>query len=242
MIKGFIHSIETMGTLDGPGIRMVVFFQGCSLRCVYCHNPDTWFFNKNLEITAEEIVKKAKRYKSYFKFNNGGITFSGGEPLQQSEFLLACLKLCKKQGIHTVIDTAGVGRGDYDEVLKYTDLVILDIKHSSPDKYKNITGANIDKYIEFKEAIIKNNASLWLKHVVTPGMNDTYEDMKEFENEVSSYPEDLINKVELLPYHTLGVFKYEELNIENRLKDISALSMERLKELKEYLSIKKLVR
>lgn len=242
MEKGYIHSIETLGTLDGPGIRMVVFLQGCKLRCAYCHNPDTWIFNKGSVITAEEIVKKAKRYKPYFKFNDGGITFSGGEPLMQPKFLLECLKLCKKEEIHTVVDTAGVGLGDYDEILKYTDLVILDIKHSIPEKYKNITGSDIDSYCRFKEALIKNNKSIWLKQVVTPGINDTYEDMAAFEKEVNSFPKSMIQKVELLPYHTLGVFKYKELSIVYKLEGVQPLSKEKLEELKSYLSIEKLVR
>ncbi len=242
MTKGFIHSIETMGTLDGPGIRMVVFFQGCKLRCVYCHNPDTWFLNRNIEMEAKEIVEKAKKIEPYFRYNNGGITFSGGEPLLQPEFLQECLKLCKKQGIHTVIDTAGVGWGSYDEILKYTDLVILDIKHSNPYKYKIITGAEIDGYKKFKEAVIKSNTQLWIKHVITPGINDNCEDMKEFDEEINTYPDNLIHKIELLPYHTLGVFKYKELKIKYKLKDVPALSDENLKKLKKHLSTDKLVK
>ncbi len=254
MEKGYIHSIETLGTLDGPGIRMIVFFQGCKLRCAYCHNPDTWIFNKKDSlgiasnasqpgtIGAVELIEKAKRYKPYFKFNEGGITFSGGEPLMQPKFLLECLKLCKQAEIHTVIDTAGVGLGDYDEILKYTDLVILDIKHSNPEKYKQITGLNIESYIKFKEALIKNNKDIWLKQVVTPGINDTYEDMIAFEKEVDTFPQSMIQKVELLPYHTLGIFKYKELNIDYKLEGVEPLSKEKLDELKKYLSIEKLVR
>jgi len=237
MKNGYIHSIETLGTLDGPGIRMVVFFQGCRLRCAYCHNPDTWIFNKGTVTTAEEIVEKAKRYKPYFKFNDGGITFSGGEPLMQPEFLLECLKLCKKEGIHTTIDTSGAGLGYYDEILKYVDLVILDIKHSNPEKYKIVTGLDIDSYYQFKEALIKNSNDIWLKQVVTPGINDTYEDVIEFEKEVNSFPKSMIQKVELLPYHTLGVFKYKELNIDYKLEDVQPLLKEKLEELKSYLSI-----
>lgn len=241
MIKGYVHSLETLGTLDGPGIRMVVFMQGCRLRCVYCHNPDTWKFGETLEnnsgVLPEEIVKKAEKYKTYFKFDSGGITFSGGEPLMQPEFLLECLRLCKEKKIHTVIDTAGAGLGDYDEILKYTDLVILDIKHSDPLKYKKITGLNIDCYYEFKEAVIRNKTSLWLKQVVTPGINDTYEDMKEFEREVKTFPKNSVQKVELLPYHTLGVFKYKNLNVDYRLDRVQPLSKEKLDELKSFLSI-----
>jgi len=242
MTDGYIHSIETLGTLDGPGIRMVVFFQGCKLRCSYCHNPDTWIFNKGTVVTADEIVEKAKRYKAYFKFNNGGITFSGGEPLMQPEFLLECIKLCKKEEIHTVIDTAGAGLGDYDEILKYADLVILDIKHSDPEKYKKITGMDIEGYYKFKEALINSNSNIWLKQVVTPGINDTYEDMIDFEKEVNTFPQNMIQKIELLPYHTLGEFKYKELNIDYKLEGVQPLSKEKLDELKNCLSIEKLVK
>jgi len=242
MIIGNVHSIETLGTLDGPGIRMVVFLQGCKLRCLYCHNPDTWLVTGGTLFTCDEIVNKAKRYKPYFIFNNGGITFSGGEPLRQPGFLLECLKKCKEEEIHTVIDTSGVGFGNYDEILKYVDLVILDIKHSSPVKYKEITGIDISSYYEFKEAVIRNNKDIWLKQVVTPGINDTYEDMMGFEKEVKSFPENMIQKVELLPYHTLGGFKYKELNIDYKLKYIDPLSKEKLEELKGYINIEKLVK
>lgn len=242
MVKGKIHSIETLGTLDGPGIRMVVFLQGCRLRCSYCHNPDTWELNKGTCSAPEEISEKAKRYKPYFINNDGGITFSGGEPLMQPEFLLQCLKRCKKEGIHTVIDTSGVGFGDYDEILKYTDLVILDIKHSNPEKYKKITGLSIKYYNEFKESLIKSNKDIWIKQVVVPNINDTLDDMKGFEQEVNSFPRDMIKKVELLPYHTLGVFKYSELKLNYKLEGTQPMSDEKIKELKNCLSIEKLVR
>ena len=244
MENGYVHSIETLGTLDGPGIRMVVFLRGCRLRCAYCHNPDTWAFGTEgtVPTASTELIEKAKRYKPYFKFNGGGVTFSGGEPLMQPEFLLECLKLCKKEGIHTVIDTAGVGLGDYDEILKYADLVMLDIKHSNPEKYKKITGLNIKNYYEFKESLIKNNKAIWIKQVVTPGINDTYENMIAFENEVNTFPKDMVQKVELLPYHTLGNFKYKELKINYKLEGVEPLLKEKLEELKSYLSIEKLVR
>lgn len=242
MITGNLHSIETLGTLDGPGIRMVVFLQGCKLRCLYCHNPDTWTTTGGTIFRADEIVNKAKRYKPYFKFNDGGITFSGGEPLRQPEFLLECLKGCQAEGIHTVLDTAGVGFGNYDVILKYTDLVILDIKHSDPHKYKKITGIDIEYYYEFKEALNKNNKDIWLKQVVIPGINDTFQDMMEFEKEINSFSKNQVKKVELLPYHTLGVFKYKELNMKYQLNDVPQLSKEKIHELKSYLNIEKLVR
>lgn len=236
-MKGRIHSIESLGTLDGPGLRMVVFLQGCKLRCVYCHNPDTWAVNRGTVISSEEILEKVKRYKPYFE-TSGGITFSGGEPLRQPEFLLECLKSCKEEGIHTVLDTSGVGFGDYDEILKYTDLVILDIKHSDPKKYRKITGMDIRSYYEFKEAVIRSNKEVWLKQVIIPGINDTREDIMAFEEEVRTFPEAMVKKVELLPYHTLGVFKYKELNKRYQLEDVPPLSSEKLEELKSYLTIK----
>jgi len=240
-MDGYIHSIETLGTLDGPGLRMIVFFQGCHLRCIYCHNPDTWTATlTGKKATAEYVAGKAKRYKPYFK-HMGGITFSGGEPLMQPEFLLECLRLCKEEGIHTVLDTSGAGFGNYTEILKYTDLVILDIKHPNPEKYKIITGSEIVLYEKFKREVIKNKKQLWLKHVVLPG-NDTKEIMRELEKEVRSFPDELIQKIELLPYHTLGVFKYKELNIKYRLEGVPPLSEDRLHELKKYINLEKLIR
>lgn len=141
MIEGYIHSIESMGLVDGPGIRTVVFFQGCRLRCRYCHNPDTWAMRSGKEqiFTPEQLVNKLLRFKPYFG-DNGGVTFSGGEPLLQKDFLCEVLRLCKHAGIHTCIDTAGCGCGGYEEILAHTDLVLLDIKHFSLDGYHSITG------------------------------------------------------------------------------------------------------
>ena len=137
MLKGRIHSIETMGLVDGPGIRVVVFMQGCALRCQYCHNPDTWSDKgeDNLELTPEELVNRIVRFRSYFERSGGGVTFSGGDPLRQPEFLKECLKLCKEKGIHTTLDTSGVGAGNYEEILKYTDLVLFDVKHLTAEGY-----------------------------------------------------------------------------------------------------------
>ncbi len=168
---GKINSIETMGALDGPGIRVIVYFQGCPLRCVYCHNPDTWHVAGGTDISASEIVKKAERYKPYFS-DKGGITFSGGEPLLQPQFLIDCLKESKEKGIHTALDTSGIGIGRYEEILNYTDLVILDIKHEDSDMYEKITGVKIEEYYKFKEAIIKKNKKFWLKHYVFKGRTD----------------------------------------------------------------------
>ena len=171
--KGFIHSIETMGLVDGPGIRVVIFMQGCCLRCLFCHNPDTWIPISNLEISSKEVVDEIRKYRPYIELG-GGVTFSGGEPLFQSEFLLEILKLCKKAGIHTCIDTSGTGYNKkyLDEILKYTDLVILDIKAIDQENYKKITGKSMDMFNYFKDKLIENNNKVWLRQVIVPTIND----------------------------------------------------------------------
>lgn len=221
MVKGKIHSIESMGLVDGPGIRVVVFFQGCALRCKFCHNPDTWTYDGGQEYTPEELVKKIARFKTYFKSSGGGVTFSGGDPLRQPEFLLEVLKLCKEQGIHTCLDTAGVGLGDYDEILKYVDLVLFDIKHFTRDEYKNVTCRDIDESLNFLEAMKRNNTKMWIRHVVVPGLTDGEEHIKELKKYIDKIPN--VEKVELLPYHLLGVNKYEGLGIKYALEGVPAM-------------------
>ena len=205
---GKVNSIETMGLVDGPGIRFVIFMQGCPLRCKYCHNPETWQINgKADEYTPESLIKKILNYKPYFK-HNGGVTFSGGEPLMQKEFLLECLKLCKKENINTCLDTAG-SILNCKEILKYTDLVIFDIKGTNKQNYKEMTKFDIDNSIEFLKLCQEMDKRLWIRAVIVPGINDT----KEYINELIRFIKPLKNveKVELLPYHTLGVHKYDDL-------------------------------
>lgn len=225
MILGRIHSIESMGLVDGPGIRAVVFLQGCHLRCKYCHNPDTWApaDSKNLSLTPEELVKRLLRFKPYFG-EDGGVTFSGGEPLLQSEFLLEALKRCKDAGIHTCIDTAGVGSGNYEEILKYTDLILYDVKHFTEDGYKEVTGLPFEETKQFLETAQKMDVPMWIRHVVVPGL--TYGD-EHFEA-LEAYLKNLknIKKVELLPYHTLGVSKYHTMNIPYPLEGVEPLKAE----------------
>src|SRR5574344_2135550 len=182
MIKGKIHSVESMGLVDGPGIRVVVFMQGCALRCLYCHNPDTWTLDGNkdaLDFTPEESVKKISRFRSYFEKSGGGVTFSGGDPLKQPEFLKETLKLCKEAGIHTTLDTSGVGFGDYEEILKYTDLVLYDVKHLTREGYKDMTGIEIDETQKFLEACKKMGTKMWIRQVVVPGKTDSEEYIRE---------------------------------------------------------------
>ncbi len=232
-IVGRISSVESLGLLDGPGIRFVAFLQGCKLRCKYCHNPETWDINGKCEIVnPEELLKKIRRFKNYFGLD-GGVTFSGGEPLLQPEFLLECLKLCKKENIHTCLDTAGVGFGEYDEILDYTDLVILDIKAVDEDEYKELTGQDIKHFNTFLSACQRKNKKLWLRQVIVPNMNDDREHVILLNNFAKKIKN--VEKVELLPYKTIGVHKYKELNIPYRLNDVPELSEEKLDELNKIL-------
>lgn len=225
---GKINSIETMGLVDGPGIRFVVFMQGCPLRCKFCHNPETWNLNKECkEITPKELIDMVLKYKPYFK-NTGGVTFSGGEPLMQKEFLLECLKLCKENNIHTCIDTAGSIK-DCKEILKYTDLVLFDIKGTNKENYKNMTNFNIENSLEFLKLCNDMNKPLWLRIVIVPSINDNEEYIKELINFIK--PIRNVKKIELLPYHTLGVHKYDELQIKYPLKDTKDMDKEKCKEL-----------
>ena len=236
MIIGKISSIETLGTLDGPGVRFVVFLQGCKLRCKYCHNPETWNIDANTEtITPLQLVEKVEKYKNYFG-KDGGVTFSGGEPLWQPEFLLECLKLCKEKNINTCLDTAGVGFGKYEEILKYTDLVILDIKAVEESEYTELTGQKMDFFNSFLSQAIKTNKKFWLRQVIVPSINDDIEHILKLKEFASSIPN--VEKVELLPYKTIGVHKYKDLNIPYRLKGIEELSESKLKELNKILNAK----
>lgn len=229
---GKINSIETMGLVDGPGVRFVVFMQGCPLRCIFCHNPETWDISgKALEYTPKQLVDKILRYKPYFS-NNGGVTFSGGEPLMQKEFLLECLKLLKKENIHTCIDTAG-SIVNCEEILKYTNLVLLDIKGTNKDNYKYITKFDIKNVNEFIKLCDKMNKKLWIRAVIVPGINDT----DEYINELIYYikPIKNIDKIELLPYHTLGVHKYKELGIKYSLENVPDMDKDKCKKLEDKL-------
>lgn len=232
MAIGKIHSFESMGLVDGPGIRSVVFMQGCTLRCAYCHNPDTWGFTEGDEVTPQELVKKIIRFKPYFK-NGGGVTFSGGEPLLQPDFLIEALKLCKEAGVHTAIDTAGYGSEKYEEILKYTDLVILDIKHVDEIGYKDLVGKSKKGFDEFLQVVQKIGTKLWIRHVVVPGITNSEEHIKKLAKIIKGINN--VEKIELLPYHTLGVEKYKKLGIEYRLCEVEAMSKEKLEILEKVL-------
>lgn len=233
-MKGNINSIETMGLVDGPGIRTIFFLQGCPLRCLFCHNPETWHTKGNMVMSPEDVLKKVLRYKNYFG-ENGGVTFSGGEPLLQPDFLLETLKLCKENGIHTVIDTSGVNNntGDKKEILNYVDLVLWDIKAIDEEGYKNMTSKEIKESLEFLDLCQKMNKKMWLRQVIVPGINDTEEyilRLKEFIKPLKN-----IEKVELLPYHVLGIEKYKKLGLKYRLDGVDAMDVKRCKEFENLL-------
>ena len=229
-MQGSINSIETLGLLDGPGIRVVVFLNGCQLRCLYCHNPEMLNMKKN-NMSVSELVSKIKRYQPYFK-NNGGVTFSGGEPLLQSKFLLEVCKELKKDHIHIALDTAGVGY-DYDELLDYIDLVIFDIKALEQDKYQQLVKHDIKDSLVFLDKCQKRNIPMWLRQVIVPGINDTEEyilELKEFIRKLKN-----IEKVELLPYHNMAISKYRKLGTPYPLENTPQMDKERCKELEQLL-------
>lgn len=233
MVKGKIHSFESMGLVDGPGIRTVVFFQGCPLRCAYCHNPDTWSTAGGTEYTAEDLMTKILRFKPYFERSGGGVTFSGGEPLLQSEFLLEILKKCRGNGINTALDTAGYGLGNYEEILKYVDLVILDIKHTNDEDHLKLTGIDRKGSDEFIEALNKENKKVWVRHVVVPDITDSREHLIKLSKIIKRINN--VEKIELLPYHTMAVQKYEKLGIPYRLEGKEPMDKKKVKELEHFL-------
>ncbi|MBE6138962.1 MAG: pyruvate formate lyase-activating protein [Firmicutes bacterium] len=232
---GFIHQIETMGLVDGPGIRIVIFMQGCPLRCLFCHNPETWEKVSKNKMTSKEIVDEIRKYRPYIE-KDGGVTFSGGEPLLQSEFLLEMLKMCNKAGIHTALDTSGTGYNKkyLDEILKYTDLVILDIKAIDEDNYKKMTGKDMTMFNYFVDRLLENNNKIWLRQVIVPNINDTEEYIFKLKKYIKKFKN--IEKIELLPYHTMGKEKYDKLNIKYRLTETLDMDKEKCKNLEELLN------
>lgn len=224
MAVGFVHSFESMGLVDGPGIRAVVFLQGCRLRCRYCHNPDTWACAGGEEVSPEALVKKLCRFKPYFARSGGGVTFSGGEPLLQPDFLAETLRLCHENGIHTCIDTAGAGLGDYADILRHTDLVLYDVKHHDPEAYRSLTGLAMDDTRAFVEAVRASGTPMWMRHVVVPGLTDGRAHLAALREYVRTLPR--VERVELLPYHLLGKNKFAALGVPYSLEGVPAMDKE----------------
>ncbi|GAA6387364.1 pyruvate formate-lyase-activating protein [Lawsonibacter asaccharolyticus] len=207
-MTGYIHSMESMGLVDGPGVRAVVFLQGCPLRCRYCHNPDTQC-GGGRPVEDGTLVRRLLRFRSYFDRSGGGVTFSGGEPLAQPDFLLACLRRLKAEGVHTCLDTSGAGRGIYGEILAHTDLVLYDVKHHEPAGYKAVTGGDMAATLDFVEAVRRAGTPMWVRHVVVPGLTDSRAHLEGLRAYVDTLPH--VERVELLPFHKLGAHKYEAL-------------------------------
>ncbi len=231
-IKGIIHSTESFGAADGPGVRFIVFMQGCNMRCEYCHNPDTWDKHGE-EVTADELIQKALRYKSYWK-NGGGITVSGGEPLLQLDFLIDLSKKAKAEGIHVTIDTAGnpFSREEpffdkFNELMKYVDLVMLDIKEINPERHKKLTGFDNSNILDMAKYLSDIGKPMWIRHVLVPEVTDFDEDLDKLGEFISGLK--TVEKAEILPYHTLGKFKWDNLGIKYKLDGISPPSGERIK-------------
>ena len=228
--SGSVDSIETMGLVDGPGIRTVVFLTGCRLRCLYCHNPEMWIKGKD-NYTIEELVKKIMRSKPYFG-KKGGVTFSGGEPLLQIDFLVECCKLLKKEGINIALDTAGAGLGDYKEILDLVDLVIFDVKYTDSAGYKKLTGLDIGDSEKFIDALNESGKPVWIRQVMVPGLMDSLEYMDSLAKYILRIKN--VQKIEFLPFHHLGFSKYEELGIKNSLKDTLEMDKDKCDELYSY--------
>lgn len=205
---GRVHSMESMGLVDGPGVRAVVFLQGCPLRCPFCHNPDTQGAG-GVDTDSAQLVDRLLRFRSYFDRSGGGVTFSGGEPLAQPDFLLDCLERLKAAGVHTCLDTSGVGLGDYDRILAHTDLILYDVKHYRPEDYRRLTGREMDATLAFAEAAGRAGVPMWVRHVVVPGLTDSAAHMAGLRDYVATLPG--VERVELLPFHKLGAHKYGRL-------------------------------
>jgi pyruvate formate lyase activating enzyme len=226
---GNINSIETMGLVDGPGIRFVIFLQGCPLRCVYCHNPETWDTKENLKMSVNELMQMILRYKEYF-IDNGGVTVSGGEPLLQHEFVTELFKECHKNNIHTCLDTSGY-QGSYPELIKYTDLVLLDIKGIDDIVTKKITSKVISNV--FLNECQNQNKKIWIRHVIMPGINDSEEYILKFKEVIKNIKN--IDKIELLPYHSMAKLKYNKLGFKYKLEELNDMDKSKVIELQKLL-------
>ncbi len=234
---GHIHSTESFGAADGPGVRFIVFMQGCHMRCRYCHNPDTWKMDGGDEVTADEILKRALRFKPYWG-KDGGITISGGEPLLQIDFVIELFKKAKDLGINTCIDTAGNPFtkeepffSKFEELMKYTDLLLLDLKEINPTRHKDLTGFDNSNIIEMAKYLSEINKPVWIRHVLVPEHSDFDEDLDALGDFIDTLSN--VYRVEILPYHTLGKFKWENLGIPYTLESISPPSAERIENAKQ---------
>ncbi len=239
-MSGRIHSLESFGTVDGPGTRFVVFVQGCPMRCAYCHNPDTWSMVGGKQMEASEIIEQYERNKAFYQ-NGGGLTVTGGEPLMQVDFLIELFTLAKERGIHTCIDSSGIAfKPDnqafiekLDKLMPLTDLVMLDIKHIDPEKHKELTSQPNDGILAFCSYLDKKGVDMWIRHVVVPGITDDDKylfDLGYFIGQFSN-----LKALDVLPYHTMGEAKYEKLGMEYKLKGVPAMDKDKVLDKKKVI-------
>ena len=239
MTQGHIHSFESFGSVDGPGVRFVVFVQGCRMRCAYCHNPDTWKEDRGELMTPEAVLAKALRYRHYWG-DKGGITVSGGEPLLQLDFVTELFTLAKKEGIHTTLDTAGEPfREDettiaaFDRLMAVTDLVLLDVKEIDPEKHRKLTGKPLANILAFAKYLETKAKPVWIRHVLVPGWTDDDAALRALHDFIATLTN--VKKTEVLPFHNLAQYKWAELGIPYRLKDAERPTEERIKNARRIL-------
>ena len=238
-LKGYVHSLESFGSVDGPGVRYVIFLTGCAMRCQFCHNPDTWKMQAGTLYTTDELLKTAMRYRTYWG-EKGGITVSGGEPLLQIEFLTELFRKAKEQGVHTTLDTSGNPFtreepyfGKMQELMKYTDLVMLDIKHIDDEKHKILTGHTNENILDMAKYLDEIGKPVWIRHVLVPERSDEDAALEKLHEFIAGLGN--VEKVEVLPYHTLGAYKWKELGYEYPLEGIDPPTKERVEHAKQVL-------
>lgn len=231
-MDGFIHSTESFGSVDGPGVRFVIFVSGCPMRCQFCHNPDTWDMQVGQKRSADDLLSQALRYKSYWG-TEGGITVSGGEPLMQMEFLIELFRKAKEKGIHTTIDTSGAPFtreepffGKFNELMRYTDLLLVDVKHIDEEQHKILTGRTNMNILDMARYLSETGKPVWIRHVLVPERNDDDVYLEKLYDFISKLKN--VQKVEVLPYHTFGEYKWKELGYEYPLAGIDPPSKERV--------------
>lgn len=239
MMQGRIHSIETFGSVDGPGTRFIIFLQGCALRCLYCHNVDTWNGQGGTLRTADELLDQAERYRPYWG-EEGGITVSGGEPLLQIDFLLKLFKKAKQRGIHTCIDTAGQPFtrqepffSKFRELMQVTDLLLVDVKHIDPEAHEKLTGKPNANILDMFRYLSEIGKPIWVRQVLVPGYTDDPEALKRMRAFLDMLTN--VERVEVLPYHSMGLYKWEELGIPNQLRDVQPPTEEAVQRAREIL-------
>ena len=233
MTKGYIHSFESFGTKDGPGVRFVLFLQGCPLRCLFCHNPDSWLRKDfKMEWTSDEVFHEIQKVKGFIK--NGGLTVSGGEPLLQAEFIRELFEKCKEQNIHTAIDTSGFVLDDkVKDTLRFTDLVLLDVKHIVPEKYKTLTGQDLAPTLEFLDYLHSINKPVWIRYVLVPTYTDDEADIHAWSQAMAKYPN--IERVDLLPFHQMGKQKWAQMGVKYKLENLPTPTNEEIEKAEQII-------